>query len=114
MALLKRTVTVIALVYLLLALLSLLFPAVTSSFSIFAATQAHLMRGFTWASVVVVALLLVFENIDSGLLRRNVGQQDKKINELKAQLFEAQKPAATSVVPPSSYNAPPVGPPSTY
>ena len=120
MLLLKRIVTVIALIYLLFALLILFFPFVRSStvgiFSVYSLPmEVNLLLGFTWGGVIVVGLLLIFENLDSGLLRRNVGQQDKKINELKAQLFDAQRPTAPPVVPPaSSYNAPPASPPSTY
>lgn len=122
MLFLKRIVTVLALGYLLLALLILFFPFVrTSTVGIFSAyslpMEINLLLGFTWASVGVVGLLLVFENIDSGLLRRSAAKQDQKINELKAQLFDAKKPLApppTSPTPyPSDYNAPPT-PPPTY
>jgi hypothetical protein len=122
MSFLKRIATIVALVYLLFALLILFFPFVrTSSVGIFSAyslpMEINMLLGFTWASVAVVGLLLIVENIDSGLLRRTVGQQEKKINELKAQLFDAKKPLApptsSPVVPyPTSYDTPPSTPPT--
>lgn len=123
MSLLKRIVTALALIYLLFMLLLLFFPFVRSStvgiFSVYSLPmEINLLLGFAWASVGIVGLLLVFENIDSGLLRRTVGQQEKKINELKAQLFDAQKPLAppATTVPrstPPTY-MPPSPPPTTY
>lgn len=109
---LKRVVTVIALIYLLLAMLILFFPFVRSStvgiFGVYSLPlEINLLLGFTWAGAGVVALLLVFENIDSGLLRRTVGQQEKKINELKAQLFDAKKPLATPTPGPGLRTPPP-------
>lgn len=122
MLFLKRIVTILALIYLLLALLILFFPFVrTSTVGIFSAyslpMEINLLLGFAWASVGIVALLLIFENLDSGLLRRTIGQQEKKINELKAQLFDAQKPLASptsTLAPPypSAYQAPPTIPPT--
>lgn len=125
MLFLKRIVTVIALIYLLLALLILFFPFVRTStvgiFSVYSLPmEINLLLGFTWAGVGVVGLLLVFENLDSGLLRRTVSQQEKKINELKAQLFDATKPLPTPTVglrtppypPASPYDVPPTVPPT--
>ena len=125
MLFLKRVVTIIALVYLLLSLLILFFPFVrNSTVGIFSAyslpMEINLLLGFTWAGVSVVGLLLIFENLDSGLLRRTVSQQEKKINELKAQLFDATKPAAPPAasvrMPPypsaSPYDVPPTIPPT--
>ncbi len=113
MLFLKRIVTVLALIYLLVALLILFFPFVrTSTVGIFSAyslpMEVNMLLGFTWASVAVIGLLLIFENIDSGLLRRTVGKHERKINELKAQLFDAQKPlAAPAAYPPSAPATPP-------
>ena len=95
MLFLKRIVTVLALVYLLLALLILFFPFVRTStvgiFSVYSLPmEINMLLGFAWASVAVVGLLLIFENLDSGLLRRSVAKQEQKINELKAQLFDAK------------------------
>ncbi|WP_151089275.1 hypothetical protein [Hymenobacter baengnokdamensis] len=122
MLFLKRIVTVLALVYLLLALLILFFPFVRTStvniFSIYSQTmEINLLLGFAWASVVVVTLLLIFENIDSSLLRRSVTQQDHKINELKAQLYDVKKPLAPptsgpAAPYPTAYDAPPTTPPT--
>ena len=128
MLFLKRIVTILALIYLLLALLILFFPFVrTSSVGIFSAyslpMEINMLLGFTWASVGIIGILLVFENLDSGLLRRTVAKQDQKINELKAQLFDATKPLAPPVTTyssatnptttsPAAYNAPPTTPPT--
>ncbi|MGI4873483.1 MAG: hypothetical protein ACRYFX_20190 [Janthinobacterium lividum] len=120
----KRIVTVVALVYMLLALLMLFFPSVREStgsiFGLYSLPlEVNLLLGLTWFGVAVVGLLLVFENLDSGLLRRNVTQQDRKINELKAQLFDAQKAAGvptTGPAPayPTTYDAPSADTPTTY
>ena len=123
MSFLKRIATILALVYLLFALLILFFPFVrTSSVGIFSAyslpMEINMLLGFTWASVAVIGLLLIVENIDSGLLRRTIGQQEKKINELKAQLFDAKKPLAPPIsspsapYPPTSYDTLPPTPPT--
>lgn len=110
MLFLKRIVTVLALVYLLLVLLLLLFPAVRYSVAVLSEgansteMERNFLLGFTWAGAGAVALLLLVENLDSGLLRRRVGKQEQKINELKAQLFDAQRPRT---VPPAAYPPPP-------
>ena len=133
MLFLKRIVTVLALLYLLLALLILFFPFVrTSTVGIFSAyslpMEINMLLGFTWASVVIMGLLLLTENLDSGLLRRSALKQEQKINELKAQLFDTQKalaaaPTIHSTAPgipaapgatayPPTYNTPPTTPPT--
>ena len=82
--------------------------------------EVNLLLGFMWSSVIVVSLMLVFENIDSYLLRRNISNQDQKINELKAQLYEAQRPPSVPGVtyPTTSEtrrpNSPPTTPPAVY
>lgn len=123
MAFIKRIVTLLALIYLLVALLILFFPFVRSStvgiFGVYSLPlEINLLLGFTWASVGVVALLLVFENIDSSLLRRKIGKQDAQINELKAQLYEVQKPLTPPSPQPPTHSAPstymPPSPPATY
>jgi hypothetical protein len=122
MLFLKRIVTIIALVYLLLMLLILFFPFVRSStVGIFSAyslpMEINLLLGFAWASVGVIGLLLLFENLDSSLLRRNIAKQEQKINELKAELFDAKKPITPPMTGPTSYptayDARPT-PPPTY
>ena len=123
MLFLKRIVTILALAYLLLALLILFFPFVRSStvgiFSVYSLPmEINLLLGFTWGGVAVIGLLLIFENLDSGLLRRRVGKQEQKINELKAQLFDAQRPLAPPLPSPTVYpparSAPPLPGPGTY
>ncbi len=104
MSFIKRAVTVLALIYLVLALLLLFFPFVRSStigiFSVYSLPmEVNLLLGFMWVSVAVVGLLLISENIDSGLLRRTVSKQEQKINELKAQLFDAKKPLGAPAYP---------------
>lgn len=128
MLFLKRIVTVIALLYLLVALLFLFFPAVRSSMSVFGmqaytlAMEVNLLLGLTWVGVVVTTLLMLVEKADSGLLRRSVAKQEQKINELKAQLFDAKKPLAQpqqlpnpTVYPPARNVSPATDPaPTTY
>jgi hypothetical protein len=133
---LKRIVTVAVMVYLLIALLFLLFPALRTSISGVAGNGApgpYQERDFfmmlTWIGVAILALHLVTENLDSTLLRRNVAQQDNRINELKAKLYDAQQPAiqpvatSTTADPAVSYptaaearrtDAPPATTPPTY
>ncbi|RZK31838.1 MAG: hypothetical protein EOO63_03135 [Hymenobacter sp.] len=104
---LKRIVTVAVMVYLLLALLFLLFPAVRSSVAGLGGSGSVVddERNFFYVlsviGAVMLALQLVVENLDSSLLRREVGKQDGKINELKAKLYDTHQPA-TSATPGAS------------
>ncbi|MBO2032986.1 hypothetical protein J4D99_16430 [Siccationidurans ginsengisoli] len=131
---LKRIVTVAVMVYLLIALLFLLFPAVRSSIAGIGsgAPGPYQERDFfmmlCWVGVVILGLHLITENLDSTLLRRSVAQQDNRINELKAKLYDAQqpavRPAAVPVAPAVTYptadearlrDTPPAPtPPTTY
>jgi hypothetical protein len=101
---LKRIVTVAVMVYLLLALLFLLFPAVRSSVAGLGGSGSLVddERNFFYVlsviGAMVLALQLVVENIDSSLLRREVGKQDGKINELKAKLYDTNPPLGASSV----------------
>lgn len=135
MSALKRVVTVAVMVYLLLALLLLLFPAVRTSIAGLGAgtspteNERNLFYVLSWVGVAVLALQLLIDNLNSSALRRTVGQQDDKINELKAKLYDAQQPArplvpADSSTPAVTYptaasaaterdQAPPAGPPAT-
>jgi hypothetical protein len=120
MSFIKRVVTVLALVYLLLALLILFFPFVRSStvgiFSVYSLPmEVNLLLGFLWASVVVVGLLLIFETINSGLLRRSISKQDQQLTQVKTQLHEAQRPASVpgGSYPPASGTRRPDSPPAT-
>ena len=128
---LKRIVTVAVMVYLLLALLFLLLPAVRSSVAGLGGSgsvvddERNFFYVLAFIGVLVLALHLITENIDSSVLRRTVGQQDSKINELKAKLYDVQQPtgsaAATSpaVAYPTAASAAerdqlsPQGPPAT-
>ena len=108
----KKFITIVALVYLLFAVLMLFFKPVrqstTSIFGIYSLQlETSFLLGLVWASVAIVGTLVVFENLDSGLLRREVTQQERKINELKAQLFDAKR-ATASALP----GATPLGPPT--
>lgn len=102
---LKRFVTVVVMVYLLLALLFFLVPSVR-------ATVAGLSPGlsmleqerqfFYWLAAIgagILALHLLTENADSVMLRRQVAQHEGKVNELKARLYDQQqqsvRPAST-------------------
>ena len=104
---LKRIVTVAVMVYLLLALLFLLFPAVRSSVAglgsgtSVVAQERDFFYVLGWVGVVVLGLQLVAENLDSSLLRRTVAQQDNKINELKAKLYDTHATTATSAAGPA-------------
>jgi hypothetical protein len=106
---LKRIVTVAVMVYLLIALLFLLFPAVRASVASVGsgAPGPYQERDFfmmlCWVGVVILGLHLVTENLDSTLLRRSVAQQDNRINELKAKLYDVQTPATTPVAPAVAY-----------
>ena len=101
---LKRIVTVVVMVYLLIALLLLLFPALRVSVSGMAGNGApgpYQERDFfmtlCWVGIVVLGLHLITENVDSSLLRRTAAQQDNRINELKAKLYDVQQPAGRPV-----------------
>lgn len=89
-------------VYLLLALLFFLFPAVRSSVAGLNGSGSAVddERSFFYVlaiiGAVVLALELVVENLDSSLLRREVGKQDSKINELKAKLYDTHQPATST------------------
>ena len=107
---LKRIVTVAVMVYLLLAVLFILFPAVRSSVAGLGGSGSLVddERNFFYVlaviGAVVMALQLIVENLDSSLLRREVGKQDGKINELKAKLYDTHQPvsAAASSAPAAS------------
>jgi hypothetical protein len=101
---LKRIVTVAVMAYLLIALLFLLFPALRVSISGMAGNGApgpYQERDFfmtlCWVGVAILALHLITENLDSTLLRRTAAQQDNRINELKAKLYDVQQPASRPV-----------------
>jgi hypothetical protein len=104
---LKRIVTVAVMVYLLLALLFLLFPAVRATVASTGsgAPGPYQERDFfmmlCWVGVVILGLHLVTENLDSALLRRSALQQDNRINELKAKLYDVQTPAARPTTGPA-------------
>ncbi|MGY3087913.1 hypothetical protein ACVWYF_000946 [Hymenobacter sp. UYAg731] len=105
---LKRIVTVAVMIYLLLALLFILVPAVRSSVmgmgSGLSAIEQE--RQFFYVmfviGAVVMALQLLTENLDSVLLRRAVNQHEGKINELKAKLYDSQQRSTTPVGVPGS------------
>lgn len=97
----KRIVTVAALVYLLLAVLFFLFPAVRSSVAGLKGSGSAVddERSFFYVlaviGAVILALEVVVENLDSSLLRREASKQESKVNELKAKLYDAQHVGAT-------------------
>ena len=101
---LKRIVTVVVMVYLLIALLFLLFPALRVSISGMAGNgepgpyqERDFFMTLCWVGIVVLGLHLITENLDSSLLRRTAAQQDNRINELKAKLYDVQQPAGRPV-----------------
>ena len=101
---LKRIVTVAVMVYLLLALLFILAPAVRSSvvgmgpgLSVLEQERQFFYVMFV-IGAVILALQLVTENLDSTLLRRAVNQHEGKINELKAKLYDTQQRTTSAPV----------------
>ncbi|MET4074666.1 hypothetical protein [Hymenobacter sp. UYCo722] len=99
---LKRIVTVAVMIYLLLALLFILVPAVRTSVADMGAglSVPEKERQFFYVMFVVGAVLmalhLLTENLDSVLLRRTVNQHEGKINELKAKLYDQQQRTSIS------------------
>ena len=97
---LKRIVTVAVMVYLLLALLFILAPAVRTSVMGMGTGLSALEqeRQFYYTMFVIGAIILaihlVTENMDSVMLRRSVSQQEMKVNELKAKLYDLQQRAS--------------------
>ena len=102
---LKRIVTVAVMIYLLLALLFILAPAVRSTVmgmgSGLSALEQERQFFYTMFVIgaVILALQLLTENLDSVLLRRQVGQGEGKINELKAKLYDHQQRGTTTNAP---------------
>ncbi|MDO7848274.1 hypothetical protein Q5H92_18045 [Hymenobacter sp. M29] len=105
---LKRIVTVAVMVYLLLALLFVLAPAVRDTVMETNDGLSHIEKARQFYYVmfiigaVVLALHLITENLDSVLLRRSVSQQENKINELKAKLYDHQQRGTAPVGVPSA------------
>jgi hypothetical protein len=87
---LKRLVTILVMIFLLLALLVLLVPSVQNSFANMADSPESLFRGLFVTATVLLGLQLLTENLDSVLLRRDVAAREGKINELKARLYDHQ------------------------
>ena len=102
MVALKRFVSVVVMVYLLLALLFLLVPSVRASVADLGTALSEVERNrdffqlLATIGAVILAVHLVVENLDSSLLRRNVAKQDGRINELKAKLYDHHQ---TSTLP---------------
>lgn len=100
---LKRIVTVAVMIYLLLALLFILVPAVRTSVmgmgSGLSALEQERQFYYTLFVIgaVILALHLITENLDSVMLRREVSQHENRINELKAKLYDQQQRAAAPV-----------------
>lgn len=92
MLVLKRLVTVLVMVYLLLVLLLVLSPG--SRDGLMSVTAGNDPTSFYYGLFLVGAVLLllqlVTENLDSVLLRRDVASREGKINELKARLYDQQ------------------------
>lgn len=115
MGALKKFVTVVVMVYLLLAVLFFLFPAVRTTVAEWGAgtspteNERNFYQVLAIIGAVVLAAQLVIENLDSSLLRRTVGQQDSKINELKAKLYDSHQrplPTATTAAPDAAVSHP--------
>ena len=102
---LKRIVTVAVMIYLLLALLFVLVPAVRAAvmgvgpgLSLIEQERQFFYVMFVIGGVIL-ALQLLTENLDSLLLRRSVSQREGKINELKAKLYDTQQRTTAPVIP---------------
>jgi hypothetical protein len=89
---LKRLVTVLVMVYLLLVLLVVLSPGSRDGLmSVTAGGNAtNFYYGLFLVGGVLLLLQLLTENVDSVLLRRDVASREGKINELKARLYDQQ------------------------
>ncbi|UOQ73873.1 hypothetical protein [Hymenobacter cellulosilyticus] len=92
---LKRIVTVLVMVYLLLALLFIFSPATRDTFaSTFNLSGDAGLTAFYYTLFIIGAILLalhlITENMDSALLRRETTVLNGKINELKAKLYDHQ------------------------
>ncbi|MVN77875.1 hypothetical protein GO988_16210 [Hymenobacter sp. HMF4947] len=115
---LKRVVTVAVMVYLLLALLFLLLPAVRTTVADLGSgtspteNERNFFYVLAFIGVIVMALQLIVENIDSSVLRRTVSKQDGKINELKATLYDTHQRVAPT--PLGTPTATPTGPAVAY
>ena len=102
---LKRIVTVAVMVYLLLALLFVLAPAVRTSVMGMGTGLSALEqeRQFYYTMFLigagVLALQLLTEQMDSMMRRRAVGQHENRINELKAKLYDHQQRTTAPVIP---------------
>ncbi len=102
---LKRVVTVAVMIYLLLALLFVLVPAVRTTVMDMGSGLSALEkeRQFYYTlfiiGAVLLALQLLTENLDSVLLRRAVSQHETRINELKAKLYDSQQRTAPPAMP---------------
>ena len=96
-------------VYLLLAVLFFLFPAVRTTVAEWGAglspteNERNFYQVLAAIGAVLMAVQLIVENIDSGVLRRTVGQQDSRINELKAKLYDHQSTTPPAARPGVAY-----------
>ena len=105
---LKRIVTVAVMIYLLLALLFILVPAVRASVMGMGSglsaieQERHFFYVLAVIGAVLMALHLLTENLDSVMLRRTVTQHEGKINELKAKLYDSQQRGTAPVSVPGS------------
>ena len=92
MLVLKRLVTVLVMVYLLLVLLLVLSPGSRDGLMSVAAggNPTNFYYGLFLIGGVLLLLQLLTENLDSVLLRRDVASREGKINELKARLYDQQ------------------------
>ncbi|GAA4000801.1 hypothetical protein GCM10022408_09940 [Hymenobacter fastidiosus] len=106
----KRLVTILVMVFVLLGLLLVLVPSVRASFEgMFSSGPIGLYYALFITGLVLLGLQLVTENLDSVLLRREVATHTGKINELKAKLYDQQanprgeattRPGGTTALPP--------------
>jgi hypothetical protein len=87
----KRLVTVLVMVFVLLGVLLILVPSVRASAEgMFGSGPVGLYYALFITGLVLLGLQLITENLDSVLLRREVATHTGKINELKARLYDQQ------------------------
>ncbi|GAA3952636.1 hypothetical protein [Hymenobacter algoricola] len=125
----KRLVTILVMVFVLLGLLLMLVPSVNATAQgMFSSGPVGLYKALFITGLVLLGLQLITENLDSVLLRREVALHNGKINELKARLYDQQtnpraegqqRAGGTTTLPPvvapePAYTAPPARPEAAH
>ncbi|WP_400192345.1 hypothetical protein [Hymenobacter sp. B81] len=89
MLLFRRVLTVVVMLYLLVALLFIATPASRESMmSVLGSPPADFWYTMTFIGAVLLLLELLVENVHGVGLRRDITRHEAKINELKARLYD--------------------------